>query len=75
MTNPYAADPETRPDTISSTGALVAYSGERTGRSPTDKRVVLDEVTEKKIWWGKVNIPISPASNAFCYDLAIKYLN
>ncbi len=27
--------------TITSTGALVAYSGEKTGRSPADKRLVL----------------------------------
>ncbi|KAM9919978.1 hypothetical protein OXX80_012562, partial [Metschnikowia pulcherrima] len=26
--------------TISSTGALMAYSGEKTGRSPKDKRIV-----------------------------------
>ena len=26
--------------TISSTGALIAYSGKKTGRSPTDKRIV-----------------------------------
>ncbi|MEX1223684.1 MAG: phosphoenolpyruvate carboxykinase (ATP), partial [Pirellulales bacterium] len=25
---------------IASSGALIAYSGEKTGRSPTDKRVV-----------------------------------
>lgn len=47
--NPTAADPLTRATTISSSGALVAYSGKRTGyhfnitisrRSPKDKRVV-----------------------------------
>jgi phosphoenolpyruvate carboxykinase (ATP) len=35
---------------VSSTGALLAYSGEKTGRSPKDKRVVYDENT-KNIWW------------------------
>ena len=35
---------------LSSTGALLAYSGEKTGRSPKDKRIVLDENT-KDIWW------------------------
>lgn len=51
--DPLSPDPETRPGSISSTGAMVAYSGRRTGyllitiiffsRSPKDKRVVLDE--------------------------------
>lgn len=42
---------------IASNGALCAYSGKRTGRSPLDKRVVLDAETEQEIWWGDVNIP------------------
>lgn len=75
ISNPVPADWQTGNDTVSSTGALVSYSGTRTGRSPTDKRVIKDSLTENKIWWGKVNIPISPESNAFCRDLAVKYLN
>ena len=35
---------------ISSNGALSVYSGSKTGRSPKDKRVVLDKNTEN-IWW------------------------
>ena len=35
-----SADPLVQEGTISSTGALIAYSGERTGRSPKAKRVV-----------------------------------
>lgn len=60
---------------LSSTGALVAYSGTRTGRSPKDKRVVLDATTKDDIWWGEVNKPISPEANRFCRDIAIKFLN
>lgn len=60
---------------MSSTGAFVAYSGTRYGRSPKDKRVVLNDLTKDDIWWGEVNKPISPESNKFCRDLAIKYLN
>ena len=43
---------------ISSSGALVSYSGKYTGRKPDWKRIVKDKNTEN-IWWGKVNIPIS----------------
>lgn len=60
--------------TVSSSGALIAYSGLRTGRSPKDKRIVSDD-NSKDVWFGPVNTPISPESNRFCRDLAIKYLN
>jgi phosphoenolpyruvate carboxykinase (ATP) len=69
------ADFDTRNTTISSTGALVAFSGTRYGRSPKDKRVVKDAITEKDVAWGKVNIPIDTDTNRFCRDLAIKFLN
>lgn len=42
---------------LSSTGALVAYSGEKTGRSPKDKRIVMNKAS-KDIWWSDVNMPI-----------------
>jgi phosphoenolpyruvate carboxykinase (ATP) len=48
---------------LSSVGALVAYSGKRTGRSPKDKRVVKDEITSQDIWWGNVNMPITKESH------------
>jgi hypothetical protein len=44
--------------TISSAGALIAYSGAKTGRSPKDKRVVKHPNSEKNIWWGPVNFPM-----------------
>jgi phosphoenolpyruvate carboxykinase (ATP) len=43
---------------ITSTGALTAMSGEKTGRCPKDKRIVLEPSTEKDVWWGDVNIPL-----------------
>jgi phosphoenolpyruvate carboxykinase (ATP) len=54
---------------------MVAYSGTRYGRSPKDKRVVKDAVSEKDVWWGSVNMPISTEVNRFCRDLVVKYLN
>lgn len=45
---------------ITSTGALTAYSGTKTGRSPLDKRIVKEEGSEKDVWWGPVNKPMSP---------------
>jgi len=45
---------------ISSSGALTAYSGAKTGRSPSDKRIVKEPSSENNIWWGPVNKPMSP---------------
>ena len=46
---------------IAENGALVAYSGEKTGRSPKDKRVVEQPASENDVWWGPVNIPLDAA--------------
>ena len=43
---------------IADNGALVAYSGAKTGRSPKDKRVVRHSDSERDVWWGPVNIPL-----------------
>ena len=45
---------------ITSTGALTAYSGAKTGRSPLDKRIVKEPGSEKDVWWGPVNKPMTP---------------
>jgi phosphoenolpyruvate carboxykinase (ATP) len=44
---------------ITSSGALTAYSGAKTGRSPSDKRVVKEPTSENNVWWGPVNKPMS----------------
>jgi phosphoenolpyruvate carboxykinase (ATP) len=42
-------------------GAIVVSTGSHTGRSPNDKFVVKtgDPEIDNKIWWGKVNTPLS----------------
>jgi phosphoenolpyruvate carboxykinase (ATP) len=45
---------------ITSSGALSAYSGTKTGRSPSDKRIVKEESSEKDVWWGPVNKAMAP---------------
>jgi phosphoenolpyruvate carboxykinase (ATP) len=61
--------------TIAENGALVAYSGEKTGRSPKDKRVVRNSASEKDVWWGATNIPLDPQSYRRVRQRAIDYLN
>lgn len=60
---------------IASQGALVAYSGDKTGRSPKDKRVVRGGASEPDIWWGMVNIPLERASYLINRERARDYLN
>jgi phosphoenolpyruvate carboxykinase (ATP) len=36
-------------------GALVAYTGAHTGRSPKDRFLVVDPAQKSDIWWGSVN--------------------
>ena len=43
---------------ISSSGALINFSGKKTGRSPKDKRIVYEETSCNNVWWGSVNIKL-----------------
>ncbi|MCA9196137.1 MAG: phosphoenolpyruvate carboxykinase (ATP) [Planctomycetales bacterium] len=61
--------------TLSDTGALIAYSGEKTGRSPKDKRVVKHEDSAADVWWGSVNIAIDESTFFVNRERAIDYLN
>ena len=60
---------------IADSGALIAYSGSKTGRSPKDKRVVKSPATEKDVWWGGVNVAIDDATFQINLERAKDYLN
>ena len=60
---------------ISSTGALIAYSGEKTGRSPKDKRIVQHPDSKENVWWGPVNIPMNAADFKSNKTRAVDFLN
>jgi phosphoenolpyruvate carboxykinase (ATP) len=60
---------------IAESGALVAYSGAKTGRSPKDKRVVRHPNSEKDVWWGSANIPLDHHSFEINRERAKDYLN
>lgn len=59
---------------ISSSGALMAYSGKKTGRSPKDKRIVDEESSSDKIWWGPVNKKVSEQTWKISKERAADYL-
>ncbi|VAX40607.1 Phosphoenolpyruvate carboxykinase [ATP] [hydrothermal vent metagenome] len=60
---------------ISNTGALISYSGEKTGRSPKDKRVVKHVDSQEDVWWGPVNIPLEETSYSAVKKTAVDFLN
>lgn len=60
---------------ISSTGALINYSGKKTGRSPKDKRIVYEETSKDHVWWGPVNIKMDEHTFEINRERAIDYLN
>jgi phosphoenolpyruvate carboxykinase (ATP) len=60
---------------ITSTGAMVALSGDKTGRSPRDKRIVDEESTQSHVWWGDVNIKLDEHTFNINRERAIDYLN
>ena len=60
---------------IVSSGALATLSGEKTGRSPKDKRVVDHPDSTNNIWWGDINIPLSEQTYTINRQRAIDYLN
>ncbi|KAJ2787285.1 Protein kinase C-like 1 [Coemansia interrupta] len=60
---------------MSSSGALIARSGRKTGRSPRDKRVVEEASTVDDVWWGPVNTKLSEQSFAVNHQTAVDYLN
>ena len=60
---------------IASSGALIAFSGAKTGRSPKDKRVVEHADSTQDVWWGSVNVPIDESAFQSNLARARGYLN
>lgn len=60
---------------IVDSGALVAMSGEKTGRSPKDKRIVVHPDSKEDVWWGDVNIPLDEDTFDINRERATDYLN
>ena len=56
-------------------GALAIETGEFTGRSPLDRFIVKDAITQDKVWWGSINIPFESQDFDKLYDRVISYLD
>jgi phosphoenolpyruvate carboxykinase (ATP) len=53
---------------LADNGALVAYTGKYTGRTPKDKFTVKDPVTTELVNWGDVNQPFDPEKFDALFD-------
>lgn len=66
---------------VTNTGAVAVDTGVFTGRSPKDKYVVLDDVSEKTVWWKSEKAPASDNKQItkevwdHCKGLAAKQLS
>ncbi|TDD94595.1 phosphoenolpyruvate carboxykinase (ATP) [Flavobacterium cellulosilyticum] len=58
-----------------STGALAVNTGKFTGRSPQDRFIVKDSITQDKIWWEDINIPFETEAFDALYNKVTSYLS
>ncbi|MGE5107065.1 MAG: phosphoenolpyruvate carboxykinase (ATP) [Sphingobacteriales bacterium] len=60
---------------LNDTGALVIKTGKFTGRSPKDKFIVKDELTENSVHWNDFNIAIEEKHFHQLHKKVVNYLN
>ena len=61
---------------LAENGALNILTGKFTGRSPKDRYLVKDEITENRVFWNEVNQAITPDAFNKLYDLTTEiFLN
>jgi phosphoenolpyruvate carboxykinase (ATP) len=64
-----------REGTLASNGALAIDTGKFTGRSPKDRYIVADKITNEEVWWGDVNIKISTNQFDLLFEKLTAYLS
>jgi len=60
---------------FASNGAVAVNTGEFTGRSPEDRFIVKDALTENTVDWNKINIPFSEEKFDTLYNKITNYLS
>jgi phosphoenolpyruvate carboxykinase (ATP) len=60
---------------IVASGALATRSGQKTGRSPKDKRIVDMAPSNADVWWGDVNIKLAEKTFLVNRQRAVDFLN
>ncbi|HEV2960817.1 MAG TPA: phosphoenolpyruvate carboxykinase (ATP) [Candidatus Angelobacter sp.] len=59
---------------LADNGALVAYTGKYTGRTPKDKFTVKDSITADKVNWGDSNFAFDPEKFDLLFDRVVEFL-
>ena len=60
---------------LTENGTLAVKTGEFTGRSPKDRFIVKDALTQDAVWWGDINIPFDPEKFDKLHTRVTEYLN
>lgn len=60
---------------LAANGALVVKTGARTGRSPKDRFIVKDALTESSVDWNHINQALAPATFNTLWNKALAYLS
>ena len=60
---------------ITSSGGIASMSGEKTGRSPKDKRIVDQQEVHSDVWWGDINFPLLSESYDQLREQAVSFLD
>ncbi len=60
---------------LTQSGGLASFSGSKTGRSPKDKRIVLQDSIKDDVWWGAINQPLEVSSFEQVKQQAVEFLD
>ena len=60
---------------LTSTGAININTGEFTGRSPMDRFIVRDKISEDAVWWGDVNLSFDEDKFDAIQQKIVEYLS
>ncbi|MBU46743.1 MAG: phosphoenolpyruvate carboxykinase (ATP) [Flavobacteriales bacterium] len=66
---------EKKQATLTSTGAININTGEFTGRSPMDRFIVRDAITEDSVWWGEINLSFESDKFDALHQKVLDYLS
>ncbi|MEJ5994120.1 phosphoenolpyruvate carboxykinase (ATP) [Pedobacter sp. Du54] len=61
--------------TLVDSGALAVDTGKFTGRSPKDRFIVCDELTQDTVWWGDINLKFSPQHFDVLLEKVLEHLS